>query len=271
MAFLYALLVLAATVVGAVTGNGGGLVIKPIMDMVGTFSASEIAILTSCMVFAMSLVSIVSQANSRRLGLYEKKVSQSSLVALILGGVVGGAVGEYVFSLLTAGVSDSVVKLVQNCVFIPMIIFGYVYMGNKDKVHFQHTRAAMFLVTGLGLGLVSAFLGIGGGTLNTACLMLLFSMCIKEAAFCSLSIVLAAQSAKLIFTAVRGGFSVITGPLLITTLCSVIAAGIVGGLLGSLLSSKVSEKTAIKFFYGLQTVILIIIAVNIVRCAIVIA
>lgn len=265
IAFLYASLVFAASMVGAVTGNGGGIIMKPVMDMIGTFNASEIAVLTSFTVLSMSAFSTMYQTKTRKSGIYEKKVSPKQLILLVAGSVGGGLLGEYVFFLFTRGTEDALVTLVQNVIFIFMIGFGFYYISHKDNFCPRKPNTPLYPFTGLLLGMVSSLLGIGGGTLNIACLMLLFSLCIKEAAFCSLSIVLAAQTSKLILTASNGGFSALNSKRMAVTLCLMIIAGVTGGFIGSALSSKISDKAVVRCFYGVQTVILFIVILNIIR------
>lgn len=144
----------------------------------------------------------------------------------------------------------------------------YVFVFYKDKLRIGLRSPIIYLLAGLFLGTVASFLGIGGGSLNTALLMMLFSLYIKEAAFCSLSIIVASQGAKIIMSAATGSFAAVNSPLMLATLCCMVVAGVAGGFLGSILSSKCSEKTVVRFFYGVQAVILIISIINIVSCAV---
>lgn len=57
-ALLFALVSFAASVVGAICGIGGGMIIKPTLDIFGWVSVSTISFLSGCTVLAMSCYSV---------------------------------------------------------------------------------------------------------------------------------------------------------------------------------------------------------------------
>ena len=58
---LYVIIILLATIFGAVAGLGGGVIIKPLFDMIAFHDASTIGFYSSIAVFTMSIVSIYKQ------------------------------------------------------------------------------------------------------------------------------------------------------------------------------------------------------------------
>ena len=58
---LYFLIAIGATTVGSLTGMGGGVIIKPLMDVLHHFDVETIGVLSSITVFSMSIVSIGKQ------------------------------------------------------------------------------------------------------------------------------------------------------------------------------------------------------------------
>ena len=58
---IYFIITLFATTICSMTGMGGGVIIKPIMDVVGNFNVQTIGVIASITVFSMALVSVVSQ------------------------------------------------------------------------------------------------------------------------------------------------------------------------------------------------------------------
>ena len=58
---LYFLIAIGATTVGSLTGMGGGVIIKPLMDVMQGFDVETIGVLSSITVFCMSVVSIGKQ------------------------------------------------------------------------------------------------------------------------------------------------------------------------------------------------------------------
>lgn len=57
MTAVYFLIALLATTAGAMTGMGGGVIIKPLLDLLGDYDAATIGVLSALTVFVMSLVS----------------------------------------------------------------------------------------------------------------------------------------------------------------------------------------------------------------------
>ncbi|HBG5346526.1 TPA: hypothetical protein KQG29_003979 [Clostridioides difficile] len=46
-----------ATIIGAITGIGGGVIIKPVLDLIWVFDITTISVLSSFTVLLMSIVS----------------------------------------------------------------------------------------------------------------------------------------------------------------------------------------------------------------------
>ena len=84
---IYFLIAIGATTVGSLTGMGGGVIIKPLMDVLHGFDVQTIGVLSSLTVFSMSVVSIGKQM------LAKTKIPFGTAIPLALGSVVGGLVG----------------------------------------------------------------------------------------------------------------------------------------------------------------------------------
>ncbi len=50
---IYSIIVLCATMIGAITGLGGGIIIKPAFDVVGMDTTSMISVYSTVAVFTM--------------------------------------------------------------------------------------------------------------------------------------------------------------------------------------------------------------------------
>ena len=85
---LYFLIAIGATTVGSLTGMGGGVIIKPLMDVLHGFDVQTIGVLSSLTVFSMSVVSIGKQMLART------KIPCGTAIPLALGLVMGGLAGE---------------------------------------------------------------------------------------------------------------------------------------------------------------------------------
>ncbi|MCH1969832.1 hypothetical protein [Romboutsia hominis] len=59
MNIIYFLVGIIATTIGAISGIGGGVIIKPVLDTLGNYDISTISILSSFTVFSMSIVALL--------------------------------------------------------------------------------------------------------------------------------------------------------------------------------------------------------------------
>ena len=114
---------------------------------------------------------------------------------------------------------------------------------------------------GVLLGIMSSFLGIGGGPINLVVLAYFFSMSTKEAALSSLYIIMFSQITSLIQTCVTGTIPEVEASYLI----AMVVGGILGGTLGSKVNKKIDEDGVNKLFIALMIVIVCINIYNAVK------
>lgn len=256
LALLYFFIALICTFAGAITGMGGGVVIKPVLDLLGDFDSASIGALSSITVLAMSLTTFARQVGKKR---------QTSIVKLIVLGISsagGGVLGQYIFDLMIKGsVNGHTVKVIQNSILLFLIVCIFFYMLFREKIKQLHLKNTVFyILVGLVLGVLSSFLGIGGGPMNVAILMLLFAMEIKEATFASIVTIMFAQIAKVVTILASGGF----GGYDLSMLPYMVIAGVLGGLIGSFVGKKISTKFTVVAFNLMQLAVMVICVVNIV-------
>ena len=130
----------------------------------------------------------------------------------------------------------------------------------------QYDRASAmswvyFLVIGLLLGIMSSFLGIGGGPINLVGLGFFFGMETKTAAANSLYIILFSQAASLLATLITGSVPAFR----ILALILMVAGGIGGGIVGRSFNKKMDNRAVDKLFIGLMVLIIGICVYNAVR------
>ena len=63
---LYFIVIVLANTVGAVSGMGGGVIIKPIFDFIGAHDVAAISFYSATAVFTMSVISTTRQLTSGR-------------------------------------------------------------------------------------------------------------------------------------------------------------------------------------------------------------
>ena len=180
-----------------------------------------------------------------------KRFSLSSKV----GSAAGGVTGKLLFDLLgghTLGLFQSL--------FLCLIIAGLLlYLKVKKRLKARDLRrGAHCLLLGFVLGLVSAFLGIGGGPLNLAALTYFLNMDNKKAALYSIYIILFSQTASLLLTMIRGNVPIFHMSLLVCVICG----GIGGGFAGSAIGKRLSQQAVGGFYAGLLVIVLVITLEN---------
>ena len=199
---LYFLIAIGATTVGSLTGMGGGVIIKPLRDVLHHFDVETIGVLSSITVFSMSVVSIGKQI------LAKAEIPYKIAVPLALGSVLGGYIGqEMLRAIVEALQAQGIVTVIQNAMLAILILLVYFYMRNKAHIRgHQLSGIPVSLAVGCFLGICSSFLGIGGGPINVALIIYLYSVGTKAATVCSLMTILFAQISKLGTVALSTGF-----------------------------------------------------------------
>ena len=90
---IYTLVILTATSLGAVAGLGGGVIIKPLLDLVGAHDPAAINLYSSVAVFVMCCVSLAKQL---RAGFaFDRRMVLSVAAGSLLGGIAGDFIGTH--------------------------------------------------------------------------------------------------------------------------------------------------------------------------------
>lgn len=241
-----------ASTVGAVCGIGGGVIIKPVLDALGVAGVSTISFLSGCTVFSMSCYSV-----GKAMLAGEKDIDSSTGTPLALGAAIGGVAGKVLFSLLRdlSAQPERVGGYQSICLaLVTAGTMGYTVFQSRIRTHRVRNRGAC-LAIGIVLGMMSSFLGIGGGPINLVVLYFFFSMSTKTAAQNSLYIILISQAASLLTTLLTHSVPRFE-PLWLAVM---VGGGILGGVAGRGLNKKLSEGQVALLF---QCLILVIIGIS---------
>lgn len=255
MEFIIAITVFVATIIGSISGIGGGVIIKPVMDAICSMPASEISFLSGTTVLTMTIVSLL------RSYMGGTKVEKRAL-PLALGGALGGLIGKWLFDLSVSAVPSKTVSLIQNIVMVILTLAVLLYHINKNKI--QKKNVQNFYVAGLLgvlLGIFSSFLGIGGGPINIMILSYFFSMDTKTSALCSLFVIFFSQVVSLVSALVTSSVPHFEWPILLLMM----ACAVVGASIGRWASKKMDNKAVDKLFLILLIVITLISVYNVLR------
>jgi len=247
-----------ASIIGAICGIGGGVIIKPLLDACGIMDVGTISFLSGCTVLSMTCYSVIK---SRMSG--SSQVQMKTGLPLALGAAVGGIAGKWMFSVLRDMSADKEHVGAIQALCLMIVTLGtllYTIFKSKIKTH-QVTSISASAVIGLSLGVMSSFLGIGGGPINLVVFYFFFSMSTKVAAENSLYVIFFSQIASLIQSLVTGSVPEFAPAILIL----MVTGGILGGICGRSVNKKIAESHVEKLFIGLMAVIILINMYNIYR------
>lgn len=251
---LYIGIVLLATTLGAIAGLGGGVIIKPLLDAVGYHDASTIGVYSCLAVFTMCIVSIIKQLKNGFS--FNIKV----VVAVSMGSLLGGVLGDCIFNTIASSMDNHVVKIIQASLLGVTLLLIMWYTLNKNKIrHYKVNNVVAIFLVGLFLGAISVFLGIGGGPMNVALLMICFSFAMKEATIYSIATIFFSQLSKI--TTLIMGAKLFTYDLSVVPYICISA--IVGGLIGTVTNQKLNTDNIEKVFNIIMVILLIVCSFNV--------
>ena len=250
-----------SSIIGAICGIGGGVIIKPTLDIFGLASVSTISFLSGCTVLSMSIYSVFKTVTSDN-----KSIQLKTVTPLALGAAVGGVVGKQVFNIIIDFFENqNLVGSIQSACLLIITVGTLLYTIFKSNIK-THTieNKIICLMIGLFLGIISSFLGIGGGPINLVILFFFFSMDTKTAASNSLYIILFSQITSLISTITTN-----TVPdFYLITLIIMVLGGVMGGIIGRNINKKINNKQVDKLFILLMVVIIFICIYNTIKYAV---
>lgn len=254
------LICIIATTAGAISGIGGGIIIKPVLDAASGLPAATISFLSGCTVLSMSIVSLLRSRGT------DVKIDRRRSTLLAVGAAIGGVLGKQLFNIIqTVYGNDNMLGVIQSVIILLMTVGVLVYVLNKVKIHTIHLdNSVSCVLIGLMLGLLSAFLGIGGGPINLAVLYYFFSMDTKTAALNSIYIILFSQ-----ITSFASTFMTDSVPDFKASMLAVmIIGGIFGGFLGRSITQKISNTQVDLLFRVILVCIIMISCYNVYHYAV---
>jgi len=254
---IYFAICVISSVVGSVNGIGGGIIIKPLMDSVGSLGLPTINFLSGCTVLCMSGVSLLRNGD-------DIKINKTVCVRLAVGAVIGGIAGKelfyFIYELLNR---QKLIGVIQTILLMALNtgILIYFFLRKRIIRHKIIRQPVVYIIIGFGLGLLSSFLGIGGGPLNIIILSYLFSMNPKEASLNSLFIIFCSQTASIASIVITGTVPVFEW----RTLVLMCAGGVAGAVTGRFISKKISKNVVETMFIW---VVIFLLVLNIFNLAV---
>lgn len=248
---LYVFIILIANTLGAISGMGGGIIIKPALQFFGSDSAIVINFYSSVAVLVMSISSTFKQIK------LHNQVDAKDVGLIGAGSIVGGILGDSTFKLFFDYFGNEISVAVQMILVILTLIFSLFVTSGKWKTY-ALTGSTVMVMIGSFLGAASTFLGIGGGPINTACFILVLGIGIRKATIYSIITIFFSQLAK-----ISQGIILHTIPSVNPALVLVIAiTAILGGWMGAIISNKIPPKSILTLFRGMIVSVLLLDLTN---------
>lgn len=209
-------------VVFALLGAGGGIIAVPVLLVLFSAPLSEATGGALAVVWAAALVGTLGHARGRR-------VTWRAVVLFglpsMLGAVAGAKLNALVPERVTAGIFATVLLAATVSMFI-----------RRSEAHGEPRLEPRFLVpAGLGLGVMTGFLGVGGGFLIVPALVGLARMQLKQAIGTSMAIITAAS-----FTGALTYVAAGNAPMGLVLPMG--AGAVLGALVGAPLAGKLPER-----------------------------
>ena len=227
MFVVYGVIIFLASGIGAFLGGGSGVIIKPLLTLLVDDTTEVINFISSVSVFAMSCSSTVKHLRAKT------KVDFKTVLLISAGSILGGFAGKHIFDLFNRLLSDNLAMAYQ-AVMLAFLLAVALWYVNKGKKSFHLKNPITILLGGAVLGILSSFLGIGGGPINIMFFLLFFSMSMKEATVYSV--------AKLVTYAVTATVPKFDYRILLIAAPAAVIAGIIGAALNKKANNKIVTR-----------------------------
>jgi len=236
------------TFLGSICGIGGGIIIKPVLDAISSFTHFQVGLISMSCVLTTSLTSVVKHL------IHKTKIKFRDCVVLAIGGILGGIAGTFLLGLVKDEVEEAypkegstIITIIQNAgiMLFMMLVLFYMLVLKKKGISFHMENICIIGGIGLFLGMVSVFMDIGGGAINVCLFVLLFSMDVKSVAVNSLLIIVFSQTAKFVQYIIMGKFTentVFDDVLTWWLFVILISVSMLTGLIGSHINRKIKAE-----------------------------
>ncbi|ELH1205582.1 sulfite exporter TauE/SafE family protein [Listeria monocytogenes] len=220
----YFLIALSTSVVGSFLGIGGGVILLPILLLMGV-SQGTAAFSSALTVFTMAIFtcSIYYKRKQGNVGL-ALKIAVTSIPTTFLGAMVNQMLPEAVYRFLYGA--------------LIVVLLGIMIWKKKrhnEKPHFLSEYRIIPYVFGVIIGFLAGLFGIGGGPIVIPILLLIFMLNQKKASATSSYVTLLTSLASIGSYAIIGGSDFSIGIYMIP-------GAIIGALIGTRLNKLLDEK-----------------------------
>ena len=130
MSVFYLILSFCTSLVGAICGIGGGVIIKPTLDFLALADAATVSFLSGCTALAMSAYNVTKGILAK-----ESLMDFATASPLAVGACIGGVIGKQMFSTIKASAADpAFVGKVQAFCLMCVTVGTLLYMVFRAKI-----------------------------------------------------------------------------------------------------------------------------------------
>src|ERR687889_493299 len=215
---------LGAGTLGSIIGIGGGIIITPVLTLMG-FTPAHIA--------STSLIAVTSTSASSTIAYSrQKKIDYSTALKMVVFSIPGSIIGAFISN-------DISLEFFKLSFAILLMLTGiYMIFKNSDNSNNKPKTSLSLLICYTGTfiaGIISSLFGVGGGIIFVPIMVLIFQMTMAKAAPTSQLI--------LFITSLMGTFThiLLSNPEYLNAL-SLAAGAFIGGQIGAILSNYLKES-----------------------------
>lgn len=253
-----------AACIGAICGLGSGLLVKPTLAYLNIFSNPEITtFLSGCSVLAMTSYSVIKNIYNTKISKNKPQDNLHPVMLLIVSAALGGIIGKNLFHTIQQLINNfKIINIIQTIILLILTVVTLIYLHYRGKIKSLNlSNKFLEILVGIGLGLISGLIGVGGGPINLMALFLLFGMSNKQASINSLYIAFFSQLTSVSYSLFHGVLAIVNAKF-IFLMC---IGGLLGGIVGRYLALKLSDQTTGKILKILLWTIVIINIGNLIK------
>ena len=249
---VYFVVILLASILGAIVGLGGGVFIRPIFDTIGYHGMSDIQFFSSSAILSMAVVSTYKKMTDGT------AIDKSKVVLISAGALVGGVFGDFALQGVLSMVQEEATAQRIQALCTSMVLLISIVLTAKSSKRYEIKSKGLSFTFGVFLGGIAVFLGIGGGPLNVPLMMIFFGLSIKSAAAYSIVIVFFSHMSRIVTIGWTVGF--LDFDLLM--LVFIIPAAVIGGLVGARFSKVLTDDVIKKMFIAAISAVILLNIIN---------
>ena len=233
---LYFIISLFSTIIGAIVGIGGGLIIRPLLANIGV-TKSLASFTSSVVVLSMAIVTLIT---FMRNGV---KIKIRKILLLGAGSIIGGFLGGTVLKHVNENFID-----IAYIFMLILVLFSVIFRKKIPEINIKNPLAEIAI--GIITGGLSGLFGIGGGPFQVTALIVFFGMDPREAAVDSIFITFLTTLSSLTKYTMNGYMD-------FSLALFMVPAAIIGGYTGGKLNRKISsEKVSLIFTLSVLFIII---------------